>query len=218
MSRETHPTGAIFSACSAIVLSFALSACTSGPSTTMADPADAPMAQNQPADREVARISQVEPSETAQTAPKRQPNDPIYVNLPSPVLDSKMQQAEKPKGAIGQYIRNEFASDPIIQLVTEPKSKKMGKKTSQAALRAADVEVVSKVSLKEVFGTNSKTGKPSKMVNIVFEATITSQSPPAIYTVSESGHILQNMAVSKRFAKQIREVIVEKIGPDLPAR
>jgi hypothetical protein len=183
----------------------------------MADHADAPMAQDQFAAQEGAGIRQVEPSEAAGATPKRRPDDPIYVNLPSPVLDSKIQQVEKPKGAIGQYIRNEFASDPIIQLVPDLKSKKMGRKTSQAALRTADVEVASKVSLKEVLGINSTTGKPSKMVNIVFEATISSQSPPVTYTVSESGHILQNMAVSKRFAKQIREVIVEKIGPDLPA-
>jgi hypothetical protein len=28
---------------------------------------------------------------------------------------------------------------------------------------------------------------------------------------------LQNVEVSKRFAKQVKQVIVEKIGPDIPA-
>jgi hypothetical protein len=55
-----------------------------------------------------------------------------------------------------------------------------------------------------------QTGKPGKMVAVVFEATITSQVPPASYTVSESGHILKNAEVSKRFAKQVKQVIVEK--------
>ena len=68
---------------------------------------------------------------------------------------------------------------------------------------AADVEVSSKVSMKEVIGVNRKTGKPGKMA--VFEATITSEVPPASYTVSESGHILQNVEVSKRFAKQVTQ-------------
>jgi hypothetical protein len=54
------------------------------------------------------------------------------------------------------------------------------------------------------------------MVAVVFEATITSQVPPTSYTVSESGHVLQNVEVSKRFAKQIKQVIVEKIGQNSP--
>ena len=73
------------------------------------------------------------------------------------------------------------------------------------------------MSIKEVYGVNRRTGKPGKMVAVVFEATITSQVPPASYTVSESGHILQNVEVSKRFARQVRQVIVEKIGPGIPA-
>jgi hypothetical protein len=55
------------------------------------------------------------------------------------------------------------------------------------------------------------------MLAVVFEATITSQTPPAIYTVSESGHAQRNLEVSKRFAKQVKQVILEKIGPNIPA-
>jgi len=36
--------------------------------------------------------------------------------------------------------------------------------------------------------------------------------------VSESGHVLKNVEVSKRFAKQIKQVILEKIGPNLHAQ
>jgi hypothetical protein len=36
--------------------------------------------------------------------------------------------------------------------------------------------------------------------------------------VSESGHALRNLEVSKRFAKQIKQVILEKIGPGIAAR
>lgn len=186
--------------------------------TTIHDTQD-PMAKRQVAAQEMAeqiRVKKAAQLETLSTAPKRQAEDPIYVSLPPPVLDGKMQQAEKPKGAVAQQIRNEFADDPIIQLVPGNKNTD-GLRTVRATPSIADVEVSSKVSMKEVVGVNRKTGKLGKMVAIVFEATITSQIPPVSYTVSESGHVLQNVEVSKRFAKQVKQVILEKIGPDIPA-
>ena len=217
MSQPSYSLNAMYSACSVVVLSFALSACNAGHSTTVADDANAPMSQENLAAQEIAGAGQEASSKMADAGPKRGPNDPIYVNLAAPVLDSKMQKVEKPKGAIAQHLRNEFGSDPIIQLIPTAKSAKK-QKVAQATPPTADVEVASKVSLQEVLGINEKTGKPNKTINIVFEATISSQSPPATYTVSESGHVLKNMAVSKRFAQQIREVIMDKIGPELPAR
>jgi hypothetical protein len=178
-----------------------------------------PMAKRQVVAQETAekiRAKKAAQLETLSAAPKRQAEDPIYVSLPPPVLDGKMQQAEKPKGAVAQQIRNEFASDPIIQLVPG-NTIADGLRAVRATPSIADVEVSSKVSMKEVVGVNRKTGKPGKIVSIVFEATITSQVPPASYTVSESGHVLQNVEVSKRFARQVKQVILEKIGPDIPA-
>jgi hypothetical protein len=177
------------------------------------------MAKRQVAAQETAeqvRARKAAMLETLGAAPKRQPQDPIYVSLAPPVLDGKMQQAERSKGAVAQQIRNEFASDPIIKLVAANQAM-AGLKNPRATPSIADVEVSSKVSIKEVYGVNRQTGKPGKMVAVVFEATITSQVPPASYTVSESGHILKNMEVSKRFAKQVKQVIVEKIGPGIPA-
>ncbi len=162
-------------------------------------------------------IAGITPPQGARADQKRQPEDPIYVNLVPAVLDSRIRQGEKPKGALGQHLRHEFAADPIIQLLPEPKNK-IGRKPPQLVPPAADVEVVSTVSLKEILGVRGATGKPSKTVSILFEATITSQSPPASYLVSESGPVLQHRAVSKRFAQQIRDVIVDKIGPEIPAR
>jgi hypothetical protein len=179
--------------------------------TTIHDTQD-PMAKRQVAAQDMAeqiRAKKAAQLETLSAAPKRQPQDPIYVSLAPPVLDGKMLQAEKTKGAVAQQIRNEFTSDPIIKLVP-------GNKNATPSL--VDVEVSSKVSIKEVYCVNRQTGKPGKMVAVVFEATITSQVPPASYTVSESGHILKNVEVSKRFAKQVKQVIVEKIGPGIPAK
>jgi len=186
--------------------------------TTIHDTQD-PIAKRQVAAQEMAeqiRAKKAARLETLSAAPKRQPQDPIYVSLAPPVLDGKMQQAERSKGAVAQQIRNEFTSDPIIKLVEGSQNTTRLWKPS-ATPSIADVEVFSKVSIKEVYGVNRQTGKPGKMVAVVFEATITSQVPPASYTVSESGHILKNVEVSKRFAKQVKQVIVEKIGPGIPA-
>ena len=186
--------------------------------TTIHDSQDV-MAKQQVAAQETAeqvRARKAAMLESLGSIPKRQPQDPIYVSLAPPVLDGKMQQAERPKGAVAQQIHNEFASDPIIKLVAGNQAR-AGLKNPRATPSIADVEVSSKVSIKEVYGVNRQTGKPGKMVAVVFEATITSQVPPALYTVSESGNILQNVEVSKRFAKQVKQVIVEKIGPDIPA-
>lgn len=201
-------------ACPGAVLIVVLSACTGGPMAPVAgDGTDSPVSERV-TNNEIAGIS---PALAAYANQKRRPEDPIFVNLAPAILDSRIRQGEKPKGAIGQHLRHEFAADPIIQLLPDPKNK-IGRKTSQPVPDAADVEVVSTVSLKEILGVKGATGKPSKMLRIIFEATITSQSPPASYLVSESGPVLQHRAVSKRFAQQIRNVIIDKIGPDIPAR
>lgn len=192
-----------------VMLSLAVAACAGG------DFASKDTGENSAAKQQLdaqtmgqqAQANQAERSDLFNAKPLRGPQDPIYVNLASTVLDKKMQEAEKPKGAVAQQIRKELSSDPVIQLV--PGNKK--------AASIIDVTVAPKVSLMEMKGVHRKTGKPGKMTAVVMEATITSQSPPAIYTVYESGHVLQNEEVSKRFAKQIREVILEKVGPQIPA-
>ncbi|MBH0198066.1 MAG: hypothetical protein HP497_01440 [Nitrospira sp.] len=201
-------------ACPGAVLIVALSACTGGQTATVAGDGTDSLVSERVTNNEIAGIS---PPQGVRPDQKRRPEDPIYVNLVPVILDSRIRQDEKPKGAIGQHLRHEFAADPIIQLLPEPKNK-IGRKTSQLVPPAADVQVVSIVSLKEILGVRGATGKPSKMLRIIFEATITSQSPPASYLVSDSGPVLQHRAVSKRFAQQIRDVIVDKIGPEIPAR
>lgn len=165
---------------------------------------------------EQRRTKKVEQVEGLNIPPKRRPNDPIYVSLAPPVLDSKMQQAEKPKGAVERQIRSEFSSDPIIKLVEGDRSSS-DKGKLRSAPSIADVEVASKVSIKDVYVLQPQTGKPGKMTAVIFEATITSQEPPVTSTVSETGHFLQNVEVSKRFATQIKQIILERIGPGIPA-
>ncbi|MBH0204612.1 MAG: hypothetical protein HP498_02110 [Nitrospira sp.] len=209
MSHTSSRPYEILSVLSIVMLSMAVAACAGG------DFASKDTGENSAAKQQLdaqtmgqqAQANQAERSDLFNAKPLRGPQDPIYVNLASTVLDKKMQEAEKPKGAVAQQIRKELSSDPVIQLV--PGNKK--------AASIIDVTVAPKVSLMEMKGVHRKTGKPGKMTAVVMEATITSQSPPAIYTVYESGHVLQNEEVSKRFAKQIREVILEKVGPQIPA-
>jgi len=199
----------ILSVLSIVMLSVAVAACAGGDFASKDTGEDSAAKQQLDAQTmgQQAQANQAEPSDLFNAKPLRGPQDPIYVNLASTVLDKKMQEAEKPKGAVAQHIRKELSSDPVIQLV--PGNKK--------AASIIDVTVAPKVSLMEMRGVHRKTGKPGKMTAVVMEATITSQSPRAIYTVYESGHVLQNEDVSKRFAKQIRQVILEKIGPQIPA-
>jgi hypothetical protein len=186
--------------------------------TTIHNPDD-PTAKRHVAAQERAeqlRTKQAEQLEILREAPKRHAQDPIYVNLSPPVLDGKVQKAERSKGAVAEQIRKELTADPIIKLVDDHQQAQ-GPLKLRTGQPVADVDVSSKVSMKEVYGLNRKTGKPGKMVAVVFEATITSQVLPASYTVSESGSIFQNVEVSKRFARQVKQVILEKIGPDIPA-
>ena len=209
MSHTSSRPYEILSVLSIVMLSMAVAACAGGDFASKDTGEDS--VANQQLDAQTksqqTQAYEAEQSNLLNAKPLRGPQDPIYVNLASTVLDKKMQEAEKPKGAVAQQIRKELSSDPVIQLV--PGNKK--------AASIIDVTVAPKVSLMEMKGVHRKTGKPGKMTAVVMEATITSQSPPAIYTVYESGHVLQNEEVSKRFAKQIREVILEKVGPQIPA-
>ena len=154
-------------------------------------------------------------SEGERSVSKGEATNPIYVNLAPPVLDEKMQQAEKTKGVMAERIRNELGADPIIKLIELDVTQSGLMKPHIAVI--ADVEVSPKVSLKEAYGIDQKTGKPSKVLAVVFEATITSHSPPARYTVSELGYAVRNQEVAKRFTKQVKQVILEKLAPALPA-
>jgi hypothetical protein len=192
-----------------VMLSLAVAACAGGDYASKGNGEDSVARQQLDAQTtgQQTQVNEAERLDLLNAKPLRGPQDPIYVNLASTVLDKKMQEAEKPKGAVAQQIRKELSSDPVIQLVSGTKK----------AASIVDITVASKVSLMEMKGVHRKSGKPGKMTAVVMEATITSQSPPAIYTVYESGHVLQNEEVSKRFAKQIRQVILEKVGPQIPA-
>ncbi len=183
--------------------------------TIIHDPHD-PMAKQQVAAAAAElNLNRTERFDSTNNGSKRQSNEPIYVDLAPAELNEQMQKAERAKGAVAEQIRREFVTDPMIKLIERDQERSGLLKPRLSA--GADVEVVPKVSLKEAYGIDRKTGKPVKLLAVVFEATITSQTPPATYTVSESGHAQRNLEVSKRFTKQVKQVILEKIGPNIPA-
>ena len=181
------------------------------------------LARQQMAER--ARQAAVERHERIKLAAKRKNHDPIYVALHPTTLDEQLKQVERRHGAVFDQVRDEFTSDQVIKLVSKRQLER--KELSQLGMAlggmypsrrpVADVEVVSRAYLKEVLGIHRETGKPGKMVAVVFEATITSNFLPAEYTVTEIGNVLRNVEVAKQFAERIKRVIKDKIGPTIPA-
>jgi hypothetical protein len=174
---------------------------------------------------EQAKVLEEERIARIEQAPKRQPDDPIFVAMYDVELDEKLKQAQHSEGAVNQQIRGEFDKDPIIRLIGMDSMKdndwaKLGKALGGRSVNegpASDVNVVSRGYLKEVYGVDKKTGKPASMVAVVFEATITCNYLPATFTVSEEGNVLLNKQVSSRFADKIKYVIKNQIGPTIPA-
>jgi len=164
--------------------------------------------------------------ERLKQAPKRRHTDPIFVNLHAVKLGDKLKKAQHSKDAVDKQVRAAFKSDKVIRLVSKKDLKRQEWAEIGKALAGqnpydatvADVEVVTRAYVKEIYGINKKTGKPDKMPAMVFEATITSNQLPAEYTVEESGHILRNAQVTQRFADRVKAVIIQQLGPDLPAR
>jgi hypothetical protein len=219
--KACHSIHMILSVCFAAVL-FAIAACSGGYHTTHVNDEKKVYRVDEYGAKtlvyETDQHGKTTIKDTDDPMAKRQPaaQEIIYVSLAPPVLDAQMQKAERSKGAVAEQIRNELEADPNIRLIEENGNRSGLLKPHGVA--SADVEVLSKVSLKEAYGIDRKTGKPSKALAVVFEATITSQVPSATYNVSESGHAVRNLEVSKRFAKQIKQVILEKIGPGIAAR
>jgi hypothetical protein len=184
--------------------------------------AQAVIAQQERAEQ--AKIAEAERFERIIQAPKRKPDDPIFVALHDVALDDQLKQAQHSEGAVDKQIRGQFDKDPVIRMIGMDSMKqsdwaKLGKAMSGKSVNespAADVEVISRGYLKEVYGLNKKTGKPGSMIAVVFEAVIKCNYLPAEYTVTEQGNVLLNTEVSNRFVEKIKAVIKNDIGPTIP--
>ena len=194
--------------------------------TTIYDEND-PMARQLVAQQAAAeRMEQArnERLDRIKAAPKRTAKDPIYVVLFETELGENLAKAEKPKGAVYKAFRKEFENDRICKLINPKKLKGNTGREIKAFLEnplspestVADVSVTSRAFLEEQYGISKKTGKPAQMMALVYEATVTSHFLPKTFTVRESGHILNNPEVTRKFAAKVRRIIIEEVGPTIP--
>lgn len=164
--------------------------------------------------------------EELRKAEKRKPTDPIIVALFEAYVADKLKK--NTKGRLFPQFRKEFENDPIIRLVDQKIVNKAAKQTKQASRRpltskdkpkvAADVSVFSYANIEETVGYSKKTKKTGKMIALVYTATVTSHYlPEDTHQVKETGNIFRNVEVTKKFADKIKDVIRNKIGPNIPS-
>lgn len=196
---------------------------------TLVHDANDPMYQRHEAQRQRQQdllALKAQRAERLAQAPRRRPGDPIYVNLHKVKLGDRLSKAQHSKDAVDKQVRGAFQPDKVIRLVSKKDLKREELTEIAKALAGqnpydagvTDVDVRTRAYLEEVYGIDRKTGKPGKMLAMVYEATITANYPPATYTVKETGHILRNPEVARRFVERVKAVILDQIGPDLPAR
>ena len=174
---------------------------------------------------EQAKVDEAERVERIRQAPKRNQSDPIFVALHEVQLDEQLKGAQHTDGAVNKQFRGHFDKDSVIRLIGMDSMKqsdwdKLGKALAGKSPNespAADIDVISRGYLKEVYGINKKTGKAGSMIAVVFEATIKCNYIPAEFTVTEEGNLLLNQQVSKRFADKVKAIIKKEIGPTIPA-
>jgi hypothetical protein len=159
-------------------------------------------------------------------AEKRGPNDPIIVALYETEVEAKLKQ--NVKGRLFEQLRKEFEGDPVIKLVdqkvvsraAQEKAHRMSSFDNNPSSSVdADVSVFTTAAAREEAGVNRATGKVGKMVALSYHAKVASDYfPEETYSVEESGNIFRNVAVTRAFAQKIKEIIKNKIGPNIPKR
>lgn len=157
--------------------------------------------------------------EKIKQAPKRKPNDPIFVKF-MPIDDSEIQMSEKQKKDMFEYFKKQFTNDPIIRLVEE----KSGNQTRKAlnALKdlagkgpATDVDLTIKVTSKTVYGTIK--GKLAEAKEMAFQAAINSRWLMDKYKAEDAGTLFDIPNATQRLSEKIKIIIKNDIGPTIPA-
>src|SRR5512147_2006478 len=106
MSHPSSKPNHLSSSLSIVMLSLAVAACAGGDYASKDTGEDSVARQQLNAQTmgQQTQANESEGSDLLSNKPLRSPQDPIYVNPASTVLDKKMQEAEKPKGAVAQQI------------------------------------------------------------------------------------------------------------------
>ena len=180
------------------------------------------------ADPETAkRIEQEERNKAARmeayrAAEKRSPNDPIVVALYETEVEPQLKA--NVQGKLFEQLRKEFENDGVIRLVEQNRLARDSHQVSAMGTQkpndaGADVVVRSSARVSEELGINPKTGKPAKMIALVYQAQVfTPYSVDHQYTVTESGNLFRNIEVTRSFADKVKSVIKNRLGPEIPKR
>ncbi|MFB0527833.1 MAG: hypothetical protein ACETVT_03025 [bacterium] len=184
--------------------------------TTWADPETAKRMEEE----EKQRAAYIEELRKAE---KRKATDPIIVALFETDVADKLKKSTD--GRLFPQFRKEFENDPIIRLVDQKIVNKAAKQASREHSMfeekpkvAADVSVFSYANIKETVGYSKKTKKTGKMIALVYTATVSSHYfSEDTCQVKETGNILKNVEVTKKFADKIKDAIKNKIGPNIPS-
>jgi hypothetical protein len=167
---------------------------------------------------EKAEAAQAARLEKIKQAPKRKPNDPIFVKL-MPIDGSQMKMDEKQKKDIFDYFKKQFENDPVIRITGDQKSGNERRKAVSAlkalAKAPADVDVAIKVTNKSVYGTIN--GKLAEATAMVFQASINSNWLKDRHKAEDSGTLFDIPNATNRLSEKIKQIIKNDIGPTIPA-
>ena len=166
-----------------------------------------------------------------ENAPKRGSNDPITMALFQTVVSDDLRKAATKEGVF-PYLRKEFENDPVIKIMDQrrvdnyakDRDFKTGKTTRFSSFDddpeflPSDVYVESFAKLEEKVGINRSTNKIATAPFLVYRAVIYSEYSGRTWEVKEEGFVLQNAEVTRNFAAKISDVILNQVGPTIPAQ
>jgi hypothetical protein len=145
------------------------------------------------------------------------------------VMSEDLRKATK-KDGVFPHLRKEFDNDPVITVLEQGevdryakdydfrtgKYKKFSGFDRAPQFLPADVYVESFAKIEEKAGINRTTRKVGSAPFLVYTAKITSEYGHGPLEVTESGFILANLEVTRKFAEKIKAAVRDEIGPSIP--
>jgi hypothetical protein len=163
------------------------------------------------------------------SAPKRGPDDPIQVAIFQTIVSDQLRKATTEEGVF-PYLRKEFDNDTVIKALEQRdvdryardydfrtgRYKNFSSFDRGPEFLPADVYVESFAKIEDKVGISRTTKKVASAPFLVYTAKITSEFGERPIEVTEEGHILTNVEVTRKFAEKIKAAIRNQIGPNIP--
>jgi major membrane immunogen (membrane-anchored lipoprotein) len=200
--------------------------------TTVTDKAGNIVSTDDPEARaraEMAKKEREDKQAALASAPKRGRYDPIEVVLFQTVASEDLRKATTKEGVFA-YLRKEFDGDSVIRPLDQARVDRYHKdydfRTGQsrsfssfergASFLPADVYVESFAKMEDKVGISRTTKKLASAPYLVYTARIVSEYGDRSVDVTEEGHILANVEVTRKFAEKIKAALLQEIGPGIP--